>query len=458
MSNGFESTQESGKSDKIAPSSEAVRDAIQGIQKSTEFDGATRLKSFLSYVVQENLAGRGSAIRAKTIAEDVYGILSNQGSDPLAVVRVDALRLRRRLDAYYTGSGCSDPVRIHIDTGGYAPRYEVVSTEHDAFETGRSDHKTSSSWTFIWIGFAGLACAAAIAVISTVLGIFSPSDPRQTSNTATETAVRDALFSASPAKLQARNLADDARRLMFPALDRQRLMAALALFERVIELDNGYYAGFAGAAQVKALLAVQTPFGLARDKLVSSATELAERAVDLAPDVAWPHSSLAMAVYSATDCREATAHSERALSLSPDDPYALNFDALISLFCGNFERALQVANANSAKNELSEHLVIRNVAASAEFHLGYFQKSVDRYSVAVQSGAPVGALTLSYLAAAYFELGQLNDARRAVDLLAEAWPDALIDKLLLSIFVDPKHAEGLLTSLQGAGWQPTSDH
>ncbi|MEP2530751.1 hypothetical protein [Shimia sp.] len=457
MSNGSKSTQKPGISDTKDPSSKAVRDGVERIQKSTEFDGATRLKSFLSYVVEEELAGRGSAIRAKTIAEDIYGILSHQGSDPLAVVRVDALRLRRRLDAFYRGSGLSDPLRIYIDSGGYIPRYELVPAEGSVETTEQSKGNVLSSRTFLWVGVLGVAAAVVISFAVAKFDVFLPQKSQPSQSAASETAVREALFSASPAKLQARNLADDARRLMFPALDRQRLMAALTLFERVIDLDSAYYAGFAGSAQVKALLAVQMPAGPAREQHVLSSTDLAQRAVELAPDAAWSHSAAAMAAYSDAECRDAAAHSKRALSLDPDDLFTLNFDAIISLFCGDFERALEVADANVGNGAVSEQLVFRNVAASAEFHLGYFQESADRYSAAVQSGAPVGALTLSYLAAAYHELGQTKDARGAVDLLVQAWPEAPIDKILPSVFVDPRHAQDVLTPMRAAGWSPMNE-
>ena len=81
-----------------------------------------RLKDFLAYIVEEEIAGRGEGIRGKTIAQDVYGKDPTEGVDSDNVVRVDARRLRQILDHYYQSSGSGDPVRIHVDTGGYRPR------------------------------------------------------------------------------------------------------------------------------------------------------------------------------------------------------------------------------------------------------------------------------------------------------------------------------------------------
>ncbi len=104
------------------------RQALAGVLGDTHFDGSDRLRSFLTYVVEEELAGRGGDIRGKTIAQDVYDRDTTEGVDPENVVRVDARRLRQLLELYYEGAGKGDPVRLHIDTGGYRPRFQEVKT------------------------------------------------------------------------------------------------------------------------------------------------------------------------------------------------------------------------------------------------------------------------------------------------------------------------------------------
>lgn len=49
------------------------REALGRLLKDAHLDGADRLRAFLSYIVDEELAGRGADIRGKTIAQDVYG-------------------------------------------------------------------------------------------------------------------------------------------------------------------------------------------------------------------------------------------------------------------------------------------------------------------------------------------------------------------------------------------------
>lgn len=65
----------------------------------------------------EKLSGRGEKIMGKSIAQDVYGRRAEKDIATANVVRVDAGRLRRRLELYYAEEGRGDPVRISIAKG-----------------------------------------------------------------------------------------------------------------------------------------------------------------------------------------------------------------------------------------------------------------------------------------------------------------------------------------------------
>jgi TolB-like protein len=110
----------------IRPSPEVVREELEAVIASAEFGASDRLKSFLRFVVEEALAGRAERLKAFTIAVEVFG--RDPGSfDPQIdpVVRMEAGKLRRRLERYYLGVGRSDPVRIEIPKGAYAPTFNL---------------------------------------------------------------------------------------------------------------------------------------------------------------------------------------------------------------------------------------------------------------------------------------------------------------------------------------------
>jgi adenylate cyclase len=107
----------------------AVQSQLLRILGSPHFDASPRNRKFLSYVVEETLAGRTARIKAYTIATSVFG--RDERFDPQidSVVRNEAGRLRRSLERYYLTDGRSDPLRIDIPRGSYVPVFGVQRPE-----------------------------------------------------------------------------------------------------------------------------------------------------------------------------------------------------------------------------------------------------------------------------------------------------------------------------------------
>lgn len=97
---------------------EEISRALERVLSSAEFAGSPRLQSFLRYIVEQELDGHGRSIKGKAIATDVYEKELDETGGALNLVRVEARRLRRALENYYSGAGKSDPLRISMQTGG----------------------------------------------------------------------------------------------------------------------------------------------------------------------------------------------------------------------------------------------------------------------------------------------------------------------------------------------------
>lgn len=97
--------------------------ALERVLSSARFSRSERLRRFLEFIVREKLAGRGGDLKEYTIATEVYdrGPGFNPATD--TIVRVEARRLRTMLQAYYGDGGNSDPIRIEVPKGGYAPSF-----------------------------------------------------------------------------------------------------------------------------------------------------------------------------------------------------------------------------------------------------------------------------------------------------------------------------------------------
>lgn len=109
------------------PDREAVFSALRKILNSDEFRSVEQLRSFLHYIVTEAMTEGAQQIKGYTIAVEALGrdTSFNPVTDP--IVRVEAARLRRRLETYYTGNGLHDPIRIEIPRGGYTPSFHHAS-------------------------------------------------------------------------------------------------------------------------------------------------------------------------------------------------------------------------------------------------------------------------------------------------------------------------------------------
>ncbi|MDB5561518.1 MAG: Adenylate cyclase [Hyphomicrobiales bacterium] len=110
------------------PTTAQVKAALAEILAIDEMRRSPQLAHFLAYVVERKLAGEADAIKAYSIAVDVFG--RDATFDPQAdpIVRVQARRLRAVLAGYYEPGLDRGPVRILLPVGAYVPRFEVVDS------------------------------------------------------------------------------------------------------------------------------------------------------------------------------------------------------------------------------------------------------------------------------------------------------------------------------------------
>ena len=103
-----------------------IRDQLNRILASKAFRQVDRLQRFLSFIVNETLAGPGDNLKEFLIGVEVFG--KEDSFDPRMdpIVRVQARRLRTRLTRYYREEGQNDEILIELPKGGYAPVFQNV--------------------------------------------------------------------------------------------------------------------------------------------------------------------------------------------------------------------------------------------------------------------------------------------------------------------------------------------
>jgi TolB-like protein len=105
------------------PDAPQVLDALRKIIAHTSPDATERSRRLLEYLVTEELEGRGSRIKAYSIATEVLGRPSSFDPQKDPIVRIEAARLRRVLEHYYLTDGRDDAVIIEIPKGAYVPHF-----------------------------------------------------------------------------------------------------------------------------------------------------------------------------------------------------------------------------------------------------------------------------------------------------------------------------------------------
>jgi hypothetical protein len=121
-----------GPISEATPNAADIRTALERLIASPAFTKSPQLAHFLSFVVEETLAGRGDRIKAYTIAADALGRDASFDPQNDPIVRVEAGRLRRALEHYYASDGRNDPIVIAMPRGHYVPIFRMNTARRRA--------------------------------------------------------------------------------------------------------------------------------------------------------------------------------------------------------------------------------------------------------------------------------------------------------------------------------------
>jgi tetratricopeptide (TPR) repeat protein len=422
----------------------AVRAALEDVTSSEEFATSPRLQEILRYIVEEMLAGRGGQIRGKTIASDVYGRDPDGSGATDNIVRVEARRLRRLLVQYYNGSGQNDPLLIHIDPGGYVPRFEsrTISKAPPGIDADPAaepvpaveNRHAGSAPKYVMLGI--------VVVLAFVLiggATAWRTGDRQQSDTAgldsQQAAIRTALATKSPVSVQSLNLAEQARGMLFPLFEIQRQKLALQMFDHAIALDDTLPDGYAGKAQVLGTLAVLTLDERKHQELLRQADSVAKKGLEVAPTNARAHAAAAWVTGISGDHITARKHADIAVGLMPNDGFILDIDGVVALLGGDGQRAAIASHPERVRLGGGRFGAV-NIWGAANYLLGHYDTTVKVYRATAESGDPVSAPSLIMLAAALDYIGNSAEARATVGQMNESWPNFPVTRVVTRMIGD----------------------
>ena len=96
---------------------------LNAVLSSGILDRAPTLAQFLTYICSKYFEGATEQIKEYNIAVQALGRPADFDQKRDSIVRVEAHKLRRRLQEYYESDGADHEIRIEIPPGQYAPRF-----------------------------------------------------------------------------------------------------------------------------------------------------------------------------------------------------------------------------------------------------------------------------------------------------------------------------------------------
>ncbi|MDQ3439201.1 MAG: hypothetical protein M3478_02485, partial [Planctomycetota bacterium] len=167
-----------------------VRAQLERVLAADTFANAGRISRLLRYVVDRTLAGEADQLKEYVVGTEVFD--RGDAYDPRldSIVRVEARRLRAKLEDYYQGPGKDDPLVITVPRGSYVPAFALrpdssATVVEPSFVPPTANASvpppapaTARSWRFLaMVGFL-----AAIVTVVVIAGTVS----RRTSTRATQ--------------------------------------------------------------------------------------------------------------------------------------------------------------------------------------------------------------------------------------------------------------------------------
>ncbi len=200
------------------------------------------------------------------------------------------------------------------------------------------------------------------------------------------------------------------------ALSLQTFRPARDCLEKAVKVDADYAAGW---AYLSWIYRSEYIYGYdSRPGSLERAIEAARRAVKLAPDHAYNHSSLALAHFSRGELAEFKAEADRAIALSPKGSTAIGLLGVYLCYAGEWEKSLALIVQAKTLDPYFPGWYYH-----PEFHDHYRKGSYAEALGAAQKGnLPDSAIGQSLTVAAYGQLQRTDEAMPYVKRIRELDP------------------------------------
>lgn len=393
-----------------------AQDQVKRITDSATFRNSERLKAFLSYIVEEALAGRSNRIKGLTVAQAVYSVDEKFDPESNSIVRVEAGRLRRRLEQYYSTAGRHDPLVISMPKGSYAPAFSNNPNLQSKENHAPSDRPHGSTINLRWL----LAGAVAIIILLAwqLPGVLNAPDGQPDG---------DEIASSQESGSEADILFRQAFVLMMPPENNARLITARSLFQSLIDANPDFAGGYAGKSLS---YSIGVYFIKSEDpgQDLHQAAVLARRAIDVDSDFSLSYAALALAQSLDSNREQALDNARKAIA-TPQR--AAITDAIVSLVLMNSDmphKAIDQLNEGLRLHSDKPRLPYLNLLGIAQYVIGDYDAALRNFERSLDRKGPTGPHMDIFIAATYAQLGKDFQAQAILNKLLETYPDYPVEQ------------------------------
>src|SRR5215831_18311867 len=125
---------------------EQVRFQLDRILASRALAGSDQLKRLLRITVERTISNQSDLLKEYNLGLEVFERPPAYDPKVDPIVRVQARRLRAKLDEYYAGEGSGDPLVIRLPKGGYIPAFEYKAAHTDRMAVAPGVQPSARAW------------------------------------------------------------------------------------------------------------------------------------------------------------------------------------------------------------------------------------------------------------------------------------------------------------------------
>lgn len=210
--------------------------------------------------------------------------------------------------------------------------------------------------------------------------------------------------------------------LIMPPNDRERMVTARHMFQRVIDIDPTFAGGYVGMSfwhAVKVLFSTTSGSNPDLDQAIT----LALKGIDVDPEFGMGYVTLALAYALSGRTDEALFNANHAVAVQPGDAFTQFVYGMCLILSGKPAEATPPLSEAIRLDPVEVRTPYRNVLGIAHYALGEYETAAELFDESARIGGPTGPHMITFRAATYAALGNKQEAQLAIQDLVRTYPE-----------------------------------